>query len=140
MDSADTYRRIALLGLPSLPGEHDQLLLIRLQPLHIDLQPLLAEISPSVVDHDADTPCFLAADTGGLELCKREATPLADFAVVSDGLRANGRAEGCQRADTEGGCFGFAGVAAAQFASRLVEPGAHAALPVFAEMVSVEDW
>lgn len=92
-----------------------------------------------MIDNDTDSPGLLPADSGLLELGKCESTALTDFAVVADGLRADSGTEERLGADAEGGGLGFAGIAAAELAPRLVEPGADTALPVLAEMVRVED-
>ncbi|KAG6885838.1 hypothetical protein C0993_008801, partial [Termitomyces sp. T159_Od127] len=96
-------------------------------------------IPPPVVDDDPDAARLLPADAGRLELGEREPAALAQLAVVPHGLRAHGGAQERLRAHAERGGFGFARGAAAQLAPWLVEPGAHAALPVLAEVVRVED-
>lgn len=134
-----THSRVALLGLASLAGEHNQALLVRLQSLHIQLLSLLAQIPPPVVNGNSQSAGLLSSNTGLLELSKSESTSLADLDVVSDGGRTDGRAEKLERTHTELGGLGGASLAAAEFAPGLVEPGAHAALPVLAEVVRVED-
>jgi hypothetical protein len=92
-----------------------------------------------VVDDDADTPRLLAPDAGLLELGEREATALADLAVVADSLRTHSGAQGLDGTDAEGCGLGLAGGATTELASGLVEPGADASLPVLPEVVGVED-
>ena len=92
-----------------------------------------------MVDDDADATRLLLADAGLLEFGEREAAALADFPVVAHRLRADGGAEEGQRADAELRGFRLAGLAAAELAPGLVEPGADSALPVLAEVVGVED-
>jgi hypothetical protein len=134
-----TYSRVAFLRFLSIAGEDDQSVLVCLQSLDINKFPLLAQIPPPVIHNNTYPPRLLPPDPSLLELGKRESTSLTDFPVVPHGLCADGRAEEGQRAHAEGGGFGFARSAAAEFASWLVEPGAYAALPVFTEMVRVED-
>ena len=92
-----------------------------------------------MVDDDADTAGLLLANAGLLELGEGEAAALADLAVVADRLRADGGAEKSQGTDAELRSLGLAGLAAAELAAGLVEPGADTALPVLAEVVAVED-
>ena len=92
-----------------------------------------------MVDDDADTTRLLLSNTSLLELAQGEATALTDFPVVAHSLGADGGAEEGQRADAELRGFRLAGLAAAELAPGLVEPGADSALPVLAEVVGVED-
>ena len=92
-----------------------------------------------MVDDDADGAGLLLAHAGLLELGEGEAAALADFPVVAHGLRADGGAEEGEGADAERGGLGLAGLAAAELAAGLVEPGADTALPVLAEVVGVKD-
>jgi hypothetical protein len=137
--SKTTYSRVALLGLFGITREDDKSLLIRLQSLNINKFPLLAQIPPPVVNDNTYPPRLLPSDPSLLQFSERESTPLTDFPVVPDSLRADGRAEEGEGAYPEGGRFGFTSGSAPEFASWLVEPGADAALPVFAEVVRVED-
>lgn len=91
-----------------------------------------------MVNDNANTACFFAVDTDFLQLSKGETAALADLTVVADGLGTNGGAEESEWADTKGSSLGLAGIASAEFATGLIEPGAHPALPVFAEMVGVK--
>ena len=92
-----------------------------------------------MVNNDADTTSSLAGDASLLELGEGEAAALADLAVVTNGLSTDSGAEEFKGADTKGSSLGLAGLATAELASGLVEPGAHAQLPVLAEVVVVED-
>ena len=92
-----------------------------------------------MVDDDANTAGSLAADTSLLELSEGESTALTDLAVVADGLATDGGAEEGKGTDTEDSSLLRAGLAATKLASGLVEPGAHAQLPVLAEVVLVKD-
>ena len=92
-----------------------------------------------MIDSDADPACLLAADACFLELGERESAALAHFAVVAHGLAADGGPEELERPHAQRGGFRFARGAAAEFASWLVEPGLHSALPVLAEVVAVKD-
>ena len=134
-----TYSRVALLGLLNVAGEDDEARLVRLQALDVDGLALLAQVSPPVVVHDADTTRLLLADARLLELGESEATALADLAVVAHRLRADGGAEELERADAEPRGLGLARVAAAELAAGLVEPGVDTGLPVLAEVVGVKD-
>lgn len=135
----NAYDRVTLLGLGCLSGEDDQLGLVGLQSLNIESLSLLAQVSPPVIDDDANTACLFAVDTCLLELSEGESTTFTEFSVVANGLGTDSGAEECEGADAELGSLGFAGCASAKFATGLVEPGAHAALPVLAEMVTVEN-
>jgi hypothetical protein len=136
----ETYGRVALLGLASLAGEDDKAGLVLLQPLNIDLLALLAQVRPPVVDDNSNALGLLPADTGLLQLGEGESTALTNFAVVAHGLGADGGAEEGEGANAEGSGLGLAGLATAELAAWLVEPGADTALPVLAEVVLVEDW
>ena len=135
----DTYGRVALLGLLRGAGEDNETRLVRLQTLNVDGLALLRQVSPPVVDDNADTTGSLAADTGLLQLGQGEATALPDLAVVADSLCTDSGAEEFEGADTKGSSLGLAGLAAAKLAAGLVEPGADTALPVLAEVVGVKD-
>lgn len=91
-----------------------------------------------MVNDNTNTACLFAVDTDFLQLSKGETAALADLTVVADGLGTNGGAEESEWADTKGSSLGLAGIASAEFATGLIEPGAHPALPVFAEMVGVK--
>ena len=93
-----------------------------------------------MINHNPDRLGLLPAHTSSLQLRQREPAALADLGVVPHSLRTDGRAEGLQRTYTEQGSFAFAGGATAEFASRLVEPGTHAALPVLVEVLVREDY
>ena len=92
-----------------------------------------------MVNNDTDTPRLLPSNAGLLELQEGESTTLTDFAVVANGLATDSGAEEVEGAHAEGGSLGLAGVASAELASGLVEPGADTALPVLPEVVGVED-
>jgi hypothetical protein len=134
-----THCRIALLGLASFAGEDDQAGLVCLQPLHVDLLALLAQIPPPVINHNSNTSGLLPSNTSLLELRKSKSTAFTNFAVVADGLSTDGGAEEVERADAKGSSLGLAGCPSAELAAGLVEPGAHTALPVLPEMVGGED-
>lgn len=92
-----------------------------------------------MVDGNPERARLLAPNAGRLELAKAESPALADLGVITDRLRTDGGAEKVKRADTEGGGLGGAGLATAELAPGLVEPGAHAALPVLSEVIAVEN-
>lgn len=136
----ETYSGVALLGLAGLAGEDDEARLVLPQPLDVDLLALLAQVRPPVVDHDTNALGLLPSNSGLLQFGEGESTALTNFAVVADGLGADGGAEERKGADTKGSGLGLASIATAELAAGLVEPGADTALPVLAEMVLVEDW
>ena len=136
----ETHGGDALLGIPSLAGEDDKAGLVLPQPLDVDLLALLAQVCPPVVDDNPNALGLLPADTGLLQLGEGESTALTNFAVVADGLGADGGAEEGEGANAEGCGLGLAGLATTELAAWLVEPGADTALPVLAEVVLVEDW
>ena len=92
-----------------------------------------------MVNNNSNTTSLLPSDTSLLELGESESTTLTDLAVVADGLATDGGTKEREGADTESGGLGLAGIASAQFTPWLVEPSANTALPVLAEVVSVED-
>jgi hypothetical protein len=134
-----TNSRVALLGLASLAREDDKAGLVRLQALNIDRFAFLAQIPAAVVYNNADAECLLAADTSLLEFSQGETASLTDFAVVPDGGCTDSGAKEIERANTELSGLGYTSVTPAEFASGLVEPGPHPALPVLAEVVGVEN-
>lgn len=101
--------------------------------------PLLAQVPSAVVHNDPKPAGRLPPNTRLLELRKREPTSLTQLGVVAHGRRADGGAEGLERAHAERGGFSLACLAAAELAAGLVEPGAHAALPVLVEVPVGED-
>ena len=110
-----------------------------MQPLNINFLPLLAQISPPVVDDNADSPGLLPSNTSLLEFGKRETTTLAYFSVVANCLPSNCRAKETEGADTQRGGFRFACFTSAELSPWLIKPGADPALPVLPEVVVVED-
>ena len=130
---------ITLFGLASLTREDNLPLLVGNETLHIDRLALLAQVSPPVVDDDADTTRLLLSNAGLLQFAEGEATALADFPVVANGLCADGGAEEGEGANAELGGLRLTGLATAKLAAGLVEPGADTALPVLPEVVGVED-
>jgi hypothetical protein len=109
------------------------------QPLNINLLPLLAQISPSVVNDNTDSPGLLPSDASLLEFSKRETTTLAYFSVVANCLRSNCGTKESEGSDTQRGGFGFACFTSAELPPWLIKPGANPALPVLPEVVVVED-
>lgn len=92
-----------------------------------------------MINDDTNPSCFLLSNPSVLELCQCESTAFTDFAVVSHGLATNGGAEESERSNSQSSGFGFSGVTSAELSSWLIEPGADPALPVFPEVVVVED-
>ena len=92
-----------------------------------------------MVNDDADTTSSLAADSGFLELGKGETTAFPNLAVVPDSLSTNSRTQELEGANAKGSGFSLARLATAELASGLVEPSAHAQLPVLPEVVGVKD-
>lgn len=135
----NTYRRITLLRLARLAGEHDETSLVGSQSLYVDLLSLLTQITSPVVHNDADTTGLLPTNTSFLQLGQSKSTALANFTVVSDSLSADCGTKKGERSDAKSCGFRFAGSASTELATWLVEPGAYATLPVLAEMVGVED-
>ena len=134
-----THRRVTLLRLLGVAGEDEEARLVRLESLNVEGLALLTQVSPSVVNNNANTTSLLATDTSFLQLGKSETAAFPDLAVVTNGLSTDSGAEEFKGADTKGSSLGLAGLATAELASGLVEPGAHAQLPVLAEVVVVED-
>lgn len=93
-----------------------------------------------MINDNTTSQSLLAANSSLFQFGEGEATTFTDFTVVANGLATDGWAEEGEGADAESGGFGFAGVAAAEFSSGLVEPCAYPALPVLVEVVAVEDW
>ena len=140
VNNACTHSGVALLGLLGVAGEDNEARLVRLETLDVDRLALLAQVSPPVVDDDADTTRLLLSNAGLLQFAEGEATALADFPVVAHSLGADGGAEEGEGADTKRSGLGLAGLAAAKFAAWLVEPSADTALPVLTEVVGVKDY
>ena len=138
-DRLNTYNRVTLLGLGCLSGKDDQLGFVSLQPLDVESLALLAQVSPPVVNNDTDTTCLFAVDTCLLKLSESESAAFTELAIVANSLATDSGAEMCEGADAELGGLGFAGRAPAKLASGLIEPGAHAALPILMEVVTVEN-
>ena len=135
----NTYSGVALLRFGRLSGEDDQPGLVGFQSLDIESLSLLAQVSPPVVNNYANAACLFTVDTCLLQLSQSKPTTLANLAVVANSLATYSRAEQCKGADTELCCLNFAGVASAQLAAGLIEPGAHATLPILVEVVVVEN-
>lgn len=93
-----------------------------------------------MVNHYANTTSLLLSNTRLLELSESEATALAEFSVVADGLATDGGSQESEWANTERGGLSLAGIATAELAAGLIEPSANSALPVLAEMVGVKDY
>lgn len=134
-----THSGVALLGLLGVTGKDNETGLVGLEALNVESLALLAQVSPPVVHNDTNTTSDPARYTSLLELGESETTALTELAVVADSLSTDGGTEEFKRAGTKGSSLGLAGLAAAEFAAGLVEPGAHAQLPVLAEVVVVED-
>lgn len=96
-----TYGGVTLLGLGCLSGKDNQFALVGFQPLHIESLALLAQVSPPVINDDANTACLLAVDACLLQLSESKSTTFADLAVVADSLATDSRAKECKWADAE---------------------------------------
>jgi len=131
--------RVTLLGFGCLSGKDDQLVLVGFQPLDVESLALLAQVSPPVVNNDTDTTRLFAVDTRLLKLGESESATFTELAVVANSLAADGGAEKCEGADAELSGLDFAGCASAKLACGLIEPGAHAALPILVEVVIVKN-
>ena len=103
--TARTHGRVALLGLLRVAGEDDEACLVRLETLHVDRLALLAQVSPPVVDDDADTTRLLLSDAGLLQFAENPAFQkkwaavkqsnkerLAHYVETTLGLKVNTRA------------------------------------------------
>ena len=139
MEGWRTYGGIALLGFAGLAGEDDQFGLVSLQPLDVKSFALLAEVPPPVVDNDTNTTSLLPANACLLQFSKSESASLPDFSVIADRLSTNSGSEQGERADTKGSGLDLAGLSSANFGAWLIEPCADPALPVFSEVVCMED-
>lgn len=122
-ESSGTHRRVALLGLAGLLGEHDQPVLVLLQAGDVDLLALLGPGLAAVVDDDAETLGLLPLDASLLDLRKRKAAAEADLGVVAESRASDSRTQQLDGAHTERQGLGLAGDAAAVLAAGLVEPG-----------------
>lgn len=92
-----------------------------------------------MINNYTNATCLFAVDTCFLQLSESKSATFADLAVVANSLATDSRAEKCKRADAELGGLDFAGCASAKLAARLIEPGAHAALPIFAKVVTMKN-
>ena len=132
--------RVALLLLASLLGEDNQPLLVRLQSCNVDILALLAQVPAAMVNNDTQPLGLLAPDASLLELGECESTALTDLGVIPHGLGTDSGAEEGERTNAKCGSFGDTGISSAEFAAGLVKPCAYAALPVFPEVIGVEDY
>lgn len=124
--------------MAGLAGEDYEFGLVGFETLNIQLLALFTQVAATMVDADSNGAGLLATNSSILELREREATALAELAIVTNSLGTDGGAKGVQRADTESGSLGLAGCASARLATRLVEPSADTTLPVFPEVVVVK--
>mmetsp|Transcript_7992 Transcript_7992/g.14343 ORF Transcript_7992/g.14343 Transcript_7992/m.14343 type:complete len:241 (-) Transcript_7992:104-826(-) len=128
-------RGIASLRLVGALGEHNQVALVRLQPVHVLLHALEGLVAAAVVNSNTDGGRKLRGDASLLELLQGEATAEADLHVVPLALGVHDRAKGTiHRAREHLLGLGGAGIPAADFARGLVEPGAHVELPLLLEV------
>ena len=134
-----TYSGVALLGLAGLAGEDNEFGLVGLQPLNVQGLALLAQVPPPVIDHDTNTTSLLPTNASFLQFSESKSTSLLEFSVIADCLGTDGGSEQGERANTEGGSLDLAGLSPTDFGAWLIEPGADPALPVFSEMVCVEN-
>lgn len=114
--------------------------LVSLETFNVQGLALLAQVSPPVVNNNANTSGLLLADTSILQLGEGETTAFTDFPVVSDSLGTDSGAEEGKGTDAKGSSLGLAGCATTKLAAGLVKPGADTGLPILAEMVLVEDY
>merc|ERR1712095_245350 len=121
---------ISLLGSRRLLREEDQLALVLLQTLHIDLKGFDGLVAATVINGDTDALGLFGVDSSSLKLIKSKAATSGYTSVVLEGLTAYNRAQ-CTTYWARGDLAGLLDtvVASANLASRLVEPGAHEALP-----------
>ena len=111
-------RRPLLLRLARL---HHQLRLVCLQSLHIRVQPLLAQVLPSVVNGDADSGRISLRDASGFEFLQREAAACAHAAVVLDCGAADDRVQLVDWTGAGGGGLCGAGISAGLLLAGLEE-------------------
>ena len=92
-----------------------------------------------MINNDSNTTSLLPANTGLFQFSESKATTLPEFSVIADCLGTNSGSEQGQRANTEGSSLGRAGLSSANLGAWLIEPSADPALPVFSEVVCVEN-
>ena len=128
-----------LLGLAVLPGEEDELRFVGVESLDIQLELLLAGRGASVVHSDANGASESGAQTGSLDLGKRESAAVPDLASVAAG---RGRHDGAQLLEGSGEQFlalGNSLLTADVLLGGLVEVHSDSGLPVLAEMYVWDD-
>ena len=114
----------------SLARNHNQFILVLLQPLDIQFQALVAQIASPVINCDAQFPGLLGVEARFLELFKSESSTLADFDVVSQAGTADRGTEQGRWLGSETGCTSFTGCSTAFFACGLIEPRPDSTLPI----------
>ena len=120
--------------LALVSGEEHQLAEVVLQSGLVGLEALLIAVLAPVVNGNADRPCELHAKPNCPDLVEGESTSEAHAVLVPNRLSTDG---GSQFVEGTGGCgcgLGASGLQSSAFASGLVEPGAHVALPVLPEV------
>jgi hypothetical protein len=89
-----------------------------------------------VINANSQRLGLVAVDLGLLELVKSEAAAGAQLAVIlSSGASDDGAQRAGNRARGYSGSLGLACFATADFASGLIKPSSHSALPVLVEML-----
>ena len=91
-----------------------------------------------MVDGDAHASCLLLPQTSSLDLLEGETPALTQLGVVLEGRASHGGAQRLERAQTESGGLGSAGITSALLGTGLVKPDLDPTLPILAEMVVVE--
>ena len=86
-------RAVSLLGGRGLPGEHDKLGAVLLEPLHVGLQGLRALVPAPRVHRDPNDPGHLLMDAGHPKLLQAEAPAGANLRVVTDRRASHRRPE-----------------------------------------------
>lgn len=92
-----------------------------------------------MIYNNANAKRLFSTNSSFLQFSQCETTALTEFAVVTNGLSTDGRAEESDWTNAKRGGFYLAGVASAEFSSWLIKPCANVTLPILAEMVGVED-
>jgi len=80
---------LSLLRLAFNTRPEDELILVSVQSLNIELKGGIVAVGSSVVNADSDSSSEGGAKSSGLELEKREATAVSNFACVPAGLGGN---------------------------------------------------
>ena len=92
-----------------------------------------------MVDNDPQALRLLAPNTSFFKLKESESATLADLRVIAHGGGTHSRSEEGERTNSKSGSFRYTSITTAKFTPWLIKPCADAALPVFSEVISVEN-